>query len=171
MGVVGQAFVVACIAIVGLNWLANHLSKGKLIDARGVAVMLTMMCAAGNIQHVLFPAPRNLLINPVMDVLALMTMYVVSVNRPRVWKIVVGLCLLTELFIHAMYLPRLTEMDERSVFYAGIKQQYDTLLNILFALQLLFTAVPGGISLGRYCLSHLPRGWMSRHGLLAGAGR
>lgn len=161
MDAVSYAFLSACGLVVGINWLANHLTHGKMVDARGVAVMLTLMCAASNLRHVIYPdEPRSLFIYPAMDLLALVTMYIVSARQPRVWKIGVGLCLLTDLFLHALYL--------RDIMPLNALWQYYVMLDILFALQLLFAAVPGGISLGRYCLSHLPSGWLSRHGILAG---
>lgn len=136
-GPTAMSYGMASAAVVALSLFANRARYDRHVDAVGSALMLFLFWSICNVLLILYGLPDALLANPPMDLIGTAVAGVMFARRPAIWKAGLSLTFLTQCGLAV-------------AFWAKGLALHDYLLqdNILFAMELCFVALPGGLHVG-----------------------
>ena len=152
-----MAFGLASVLVLAVSLIAWRKDPGRFASAAGVSLMLLFSWWASNSLIALYGVPDGVRASPIIDLIGLSVMAACWAMRPKVWKAVVGLCFAACLCAHWAFL-----MQPTTLAFA----RYSAILDVIFAVQLVTAALPGGGYVLDRVISHL----LDRRGFRAGLG-
>lgn len=154
-GPTAMAYGLAAALVLALSLFASRERYDRHVDAVGCSVMLLLFWCICNILLTFYGLPNALLANPVINLIGTAVCGLMYATRPARWKAGVTLCFLTQ-------------SGTAVLFWSGYMPQHAYLLldNIVFAMELAFVSVPGGLYVAnRYGFRLFHRGAGRRLGL------
>lgn len=148
---------VAAVAPLVVNKAAQRLERDRFGDAVGLSMMMIFSWSIYNLMAASPPGkPQNLAGLSFVDLMFLCAAVAAWVRRPKAYKIILAGLFLVQIAAHCAFW---VAGGPNHMLYA-----YLSILNGVFALQLLTVAWPGGACLVRSGLAHLPHPrWVHHH--------
>ena len=137
MGTIALSFGAVALGVLALGFVARRGDAHHHGDTLAASAMLFMTWAISNVLTALYKPPDSWLLYPVMDLICGCAVGWMWFSKRAAWKFILAGLFLLECIIHvAFWLHR--------VQTPWLQYNYVLSLNVVFAVQLLTTAWPGG---------------------------